>query len=88
MDGPNSVAVADIKQLGDVGSSLTSDSITALLTATNFLASGASTFTFGSGAGLRAFIALNDATAGYSSTLDGIIEITGYTGTLASLAIS
>jgi Ca2+-binding RTX toxin-like protein len=87
LDGPNAVSAANVKQLGDVGSSLTSDSITALLTTTNFLASGASTFTFGSGAGLRTFIALNDATAGYDSTTDGIIEITGYTGTLTSLAI-
>ena len=86
-DGPNAVLAANVQQLGDVGSSLTSYSITALLTTTNFLASGASTFTFDSGAGLRTFIALNDATAGYSSTLDGIIEITGYTGTLTSLAI-
>ena len=87
LDGPNAVSAANVKQLGDVGSSLTSDSITALLTTTNFLASGASTFTFGSGAGLRTFIALNDTIAGYDSTTDGIIEITGYTGTLTSLAI-
>ena len=87
MDGPNALAVANVKQLGDVGASLTSTSIAALLTTSNFLTDGASTFTFGSGAGLRTFIALNDATAGYQSSTDNIIEITGYTGTLTDLAI-
>ena len=87
MDGANTVAAANVQQLGDLGDSLTSDSITALLTTTNFLANGASTFTFGSGAGLRTFIALNDRTAGYDASTDDIIEITVYTGTLTSLAI-
>jgi hypothetical protein len=88
MDGPNAIAAADIQHVVDVVASLTSNSITALLTTSTFLANGASTFTFGSGAGLRTFIALNDATAGYASNMDNIIEITGYTGTLTNLAIS
>jgi serralysin len=87
MDGPNAVAAANVQQLGDMGASLTSDSITALLTTDNFLDNGASTFTFGSGAELRTFIALNDGTAGYDASTDNIIEITGYTGTLTDLAI-
>jgi hypothetical protein len=58
-----------------------------LLTTSNFLANGASTFTFGSGAELRTFIALNDATAGYESGTDSIIEITGYTGNFSNLNV-
>ena len=35
----------------------------------------------------RTFLALNDATAGFSATTDGILEITGYSGSLANLAV-
>jgi Ca2+-binding RTX toxin-like protein len=42
---------------------------------------------FGSGAGLRTFVALNDAVAGYQAGTDNIIEITYYTGNLANLSI-
>jgi len=86
LDGPNAVAAANVQQLGTIGTSLTSDSISALLTTSNFLAKGASTFTFGSG-GVRTFIALNDATAGYQSGTDSIIEITGYTGNFSNLNV-
>jgi Ca2+-binding RTX toxin-like protein len=84
--GPNAVAAANVQQAGTILTSLTSDSISALLTTTNFLANGASTFTFGSG-GVRTFIALNDATAGYQSGTDSIIEITGYTGNFNNLNV-
>jgi Ca2+-binding RTX toxin-like protein len=87
LDGPNAVAAANVQQLGTIGTSLTSDSISALLTTSYFLANGASTFTFGSGGGLRTFIALNDATAGYESGTDNIIEITGYTGNFSNLNV-
>jgi hypothetical protein len=87
LDGPNAVAAANVQQLGTIGTSLTSDSISALLTTSNFLANGASTFTFGSGVGLRTFIALNDATAGYESGTDSIIEITSYTGNFSNLNV-
>jgi hypothetical protein len=86
--GPNAVAAANVQQLGTIGTSLTSDSISALLTTSNFLANGASTFTFGSGGGLRTFIALNDVTAGYESGTDNIIEITGLTGNLSNLNVT
>ncbi|MDB9487393.1 hypothetical protein PN492_12685 [Dolichospermum circinale CS-537/01] len=32
--------------------------------------------------GNRSFVAINDATAGFSATTDAIIEVTGLTGTL------
>ena len=50
-----------------------------LLTSSNFVAKGAATFTYGSGGNLRTFIAFNDATAGFSSSTDAVVEITGYT---------
>lgn len=53
--------------------------IGAKLTAANFAANYAAQFTFGS----RTFVAINDATAGFSATTDAIIEVTGLTGTLA-----
>ncbi|MBD2140890.1 calcium-binding protein [Anabaena sp. FACHB-1250] len=52
--------------------------ITARLTNTVFAANSAAQFTFGS----RTFVAINDATAGFSATTDAIIEVTGLTGTL------
>jgi hypothetical protein len=53
-------------------------SITARLTTATFTANSAAQFTFGT----RSFVALNDATAGFSATTDAIIEVTGLTGTL------
>jgi hypothetical protein len=56
-------------------------------TATAFAASGAATFTYGSGPSARTFLALNNGTAGFSATTDGIVEITGFSGSLATLAV-
>jgi Ca2+-binding RTX toxin-like protein len=52
--------------------------ITARLTNTVFTANSAAQFTFGS----RSFVAINDATAGFSATTDAIIEVTGLNNTL------
>ena len=57
--------------------------IAARLTNTVFAANFAAQFTFGTGANTRTFVAINDATAGFSATTDAIIEVTGLTGTLA-----
>jgi len=65
------------KNLG-AAATLTIPGISGLLSATNFVANGAATFTFGSGAGLRTFIAFNDGTAGFNSSTDAVQEITGY----------
>ena len=65
------------RNLGSV-TALTRSAIGTLLNASNFVANGAATFTAGSGAGQRTFIAFNNATAGYNASTDAIVEITGY----------
>ncbi len=81
--GVYGVKAADVKKLG-TASSLDATGVGALLTKTNFAAKGATTFSFGS----RTFLALNDATSGFSASSDSIIEITGYNGNLNNLAIA
>jgi hypothetical protein len=58
-----------------------------LLTSKTFAKNGASTFTFGDGGNLRTFLALNDGRAGFNASSDSVIEITGYAGSLSTLAI-
>ena len=87
LDGPTAVSAANINKLGAV-SALSTTSIAAVLTTSAFAASRAATFTFNDPSGLsRSFVALNNASAGYQSGADAIIEITGYTGSLNSLQI-
>ncbi|WP_071189238.1 bluetail domain-containing putative surface protein [Trichormus sp. NMC-1] len=64
----------------NVGTVATLDTtgITAKLTTASFAANSAAQFSFGS----RTFVAINNATAGFSATADAIIEVTGLTGTL------
>ena len=64
----------------NVGAVTTLDNtgIIAKLNTTNFGINAAAQFTFGT----RSFVAINDATAGFSQTTDAIVEITGLTGTL------
>ncbi len=64
----------------NVGTIATLDTtgISAKLTNTTFTANSAAQFSFGS----RTFVAINDATAGFSGTTDAIIEVTGLAGTL------
>jgi Ca2+-binding RTX toxin-like protein len=82
IDGPVALTAAQVKELGNVAA-LTEVSIKQVLTSTNFVANGASTFTYGT----RTFLGINDSIAGYSATSDAIIEITGFTGSLTNLAI-
>ena len=87
LDGPTAVSAANINKLGAV-SALNTASIAAVLTTSAFAASRAATFTFNDPSGLsRSFVALNNASAGYQSGSDAIIEITGYTGSLNNLQI-
>lgn len=87
IDSPFSRSVAiNPRQLGMVNT-LDVAGIGSLLTTRTFAKNGVSTFTFGSGSGLRTFLALNDATAGFNSSRDSVIEITGYAGSLSTLAI-
>ena len=86
IDGPSAVTTANLRELGTV-SALTQAGISAVLTSSTFVRNGAATFSFGTGPSARTFLALNDGTAGYSSTSDGLIEITGFTGSLTNLAV-
>ena len=87
INGPTAVTAANINKLGAV-SALDATSISALLTSTSFLANRAATFSYADLSGIsRSFIALNDASAGFSASTDAIVEITGYTGSLNNLQI-
>jgi hypothetical protein len=88
LDGPNAITAAEINKLG-LADSLDASSISTLLTTSTFIANKAASFSYADPSGVsRNFIALNDATAGYQSSTDAIIEITGYTGLLANLFVS
>jgi Ca2+-binding RTX toxin-like protein len=82
IDGARAVAASQIKKLGNV-TALTETAIKEVLTSANFSINGASTFKFSD----RTFLGLNDGTAGFSASADAIIEITGFTGSLANLKI-
>jgi hypothetical protein len=86
LDSITAVSAKNINQLGAV-STFDLTGISALLTATSFAANKAATFSFADTAGPRTFLALNDATAGFSATNDAIVEITGFTGSLTNLAV-
>jgi serralysin len=86
LDGPTAVTAANVAELGSV-TALTQAGISAVLTNTAFSANRAASFTWQDGATLRTFVALNNGTAGFSSTTDAIVEITGYSGLLTNLAI-
>jgi large repetitive protein len=83
IDGPTAVSAANVAELGTV-TALTQAGIGAVLTNGSFGANRAATFSVGD----RTFLALNDGTAGFQSASDGVIEITGYSGSLADLAIA
>ena len=74
------------RQMGAV-KTLDAAGIGTLLTSKNFVKNGACTFTYGSGSSLRTFLAINDGVGGFSASSDSVIEITGYSGNLSSLAI-
>jgi Ca2+-binding RTX toxin-like protein len=86
IDDFNTVTAANIAKVGAV-SALTQAGIATKLTNSTFGANGAAVFTLGTTTNTRTFLALNDLNAGFSSSSDAIIEITGYSGDLNSLAI-
>jgi hypothetical protein len=86
LNAPTAVSATNLKELGAV-STFDLTGISALLTATSFAANRAATFSFADTAGPRTFLAMNDATAGFSATNDAIVEITGFTGSLTNLAL-
>jgi len=86
LNAPTAVRANNLKELGAV-STFDLTGISTLLTATSFAANRAATFSFADTAGRRTFLAINDATAGFSATNDAIVEITGFTGSLTNLAL-
>jgi hypothetical protein len=87
IDSPlNQTSAVKPKQLGMV-QTLDAYGIRNLLSSKNFAKNGASTFTFGDSSGLRTFLAINDAFAGFKVSSDSVIEITGYSGNLSTLVI-
>jgi serralysin len=87
IDSPFNRTTAIAPRLLGAVKTLDAAGITALLTTKTFAKNGASTFTFGSGAELRTFLAVNDGVAGFNAATDSVIEITGFSGSLSSLAI-
>jgi hypothetical protein len=86
-DGPTAVSAANINKLGTVAA-LDDQSISSVLTSSNFSANQAAIFSYTDpSVTLRSFIALNDGVAGFSASNDAIIEITGYIGSLNNLQI-
>lgn len=61
--------------------------IGAVLTGRAFAKNAAATFSFGSGSTQRTFLALNDGFSGFNASTDSVLEITGFSGSLSSLAI-
>jgi hypothetical protein len=87
LDAPTAISAANINKLGFVAA-LDAQSISAVLTSSNFAANQAATFSYADpSVTLRSFIALNDGVAGFSASNDAIVEITGYTGSLNNLQI-
>ena len=86
IDGSKAIAAGQAVQRGSVRR-LNSASIAAVLTQRKFVANSAATFTMGSGRRQETFLALNNSNAGFSAKTDAMINITGYSGSLANLAI-
>ncbi|WP_193198401.1 bluetail domain-containing putative surface protein [Nostoc sp. MG11] len=85
-DTPRAVNAADVAKLGNINI-LVESQIQSLLNTTTFIANKAATFSLGRGDNQQTFLAINDAINGFSATNDAIIEITGFSGNLAMLAI-
>ena len=83
IDGINAVSASNVVQAGDAAT-LNEAGIQSILSAASFAANGAATFTSNS----RSFLTLNDSVAGYQQGSDAVIEITGFSGDLANLAIT
>lgn len=66
---------------------LDANTIAQALTAETFQSNAGAYFTVGEGEQTRTFVALNDGTAGFDASADTLVEITGFTGDLASLSV-
>lgn len=86
IDGPSSVLRGQVNQLTEVAD-LNASTLSQHLSSQLFSANGAALFSYNDSTGERWFLALNDSTAGFSSTRDALIEITGFTGDLSNFQI-
>ncbi|WP_457767609.1 bluetail domain-containing putative surface protein [Cyanobium sp. ULC082] len=86
IDGPQAVSAANLRELGRA-TDLSATALAAVLTPSSFVANGAASFSLGATGGTRTFLALNDGLAGFQAANDSIVEITGFSGALTSLAI-
>ncbi|MGD1930636.1 MAG: bluetail domain-containing putative surface protein [Leptolyngbyaceae cyanobacterium] len=100
IDGPFAIAAGAVQEVGTVAT-LNPEKIEEVLTEETFASEGAATFTIegvltedlsaSMGAAAkpedRTFLALNDEVAGFQAANDAVIEITGYSGSLANLVI-
>ncbi|MEL6383696.1 MAG: peptidylprolyl isomerase [Cyanobacteria bacterium J06626_18] len=80
---PTAVIAADVVQAGNAAT-LDEAGIQAVLSGDTMVVDTAATFTFDS----RTFLVLNDGVTGYQQASDALIEITGFSGDLANLAIA
>ncbi len=83
IDAPTAIAAGGVIKLSTAVTNLKAASISAVLSGTTFGAFKAVAFNYGS----QTFLALNDKTAGFSATSDGLIDITGFSGDLTNLVI-
>ena len=101
IDGPFAIEAGAIKAAGTV-ETLDPENIEGVLTEENFPSMGGATFTIEgdlpeetvpllgsmtSTSQERTFLALNDEVAGFQAATDAVIEITGYSGSLADMVI-
>ena len=75
-----------IRQLGGVGA-LTGSALGQFLSAQNFVADSAVSFTLVSGMAMRTFLVFNDNQSGFQANSDSLVEITGYSGSLSQLQV-
>jgi Ca2+-binding RTX toxin-like protein len=93
LDAPRAVSAAGLRELGSVAA-LSQIEIEKILGASNsdlgvavFGGYSAAVFALSGGPQVRTFVAINDATPGFDANADALIEITGFKGSLANLAI-
>ncbi|MBR8831846.1 MAG: hypothetical protein N5P05_002171 [Chroococcopsis gigantea SAG 12.99] len=73
------VARSTFTNAGTATGTTLSAAISAVLNNTNFTANSAAQLSYNS----RIYVAINDGTAGFSASTDGVVDVTGLTGTLA-----
>jgi len=81
----HAVATGNFKFVTAADSGNVATDLSTALTATNFIASGATLVSVGTGAGAPKYLVLNDATAAFSSSTDAVIKIVGSVVTASNL---